>query len=115
MEQQPTFNELLINEVQLHPQLYDQQHRACTDNGERNAIWMTIAARIDDNITGMPSGFSISTNLRCILQYRMYRGVREETLASDAGPIQVLFYSLNKQICTILYKFCTVSFVNFVI
>uniref|UniRef100_A0A183BWC5 MADF domain-containing protein n=1 Tax=Globodera pallida TaxID=36090 RepID=A0A183BWC5_GLOPA len=47
-----TFNELLINEVRSHPQLYDQQHRVCTDNGERNAIWEVIASRIDDSVNG---------------------------------------------------------------
>lgn len=49
---QPTFNELLIQEVQCHPELYDQQHRVCTDNGERNMIWEVIAGRIDDSVTG---------------------------------------------------------------
>lgn len=49
---QPTFNELLIQEVQGHPELYDQQHRVCTDNGERNMIWEVIASRIDESVTG---------------------------------------------------------------
>jgi hypothetical protein len=48
----PTFNELLIQEVESHPELYDQHHRVCTDNGERNLIWEVIASRIDENITG---------------------------------------------------------------
>ncbi|CAD5215139.1 unnamed protein product [Bursaphelenchus xylophilus] len=48
----PTFNELLIREVQNHPELYDQQHRVCTDNEERNMMWEVIARRIDDNVTG---------------------------------------------------------------
>uniref|UniRef100_A0A7E4ZS99 MADF domain-containing protein n=1 Tax=Panagrellus redivivus TaxID=6233 RepID=A0A7E4ZS99_PANRE len=48
----PTFNELLIHEVRAHPELYDQQHRVCTDNGERNLIWESIAASIDDTVTG---------------------------------------------------------------
>uniref|UniRef100_A0AC35GJW4 MADF domain-containing protein n=1 Tax=Panagrolaimus sp. PS1159 TaxID=55785 RepID=A0AC35GJW4_9BILA len=47
-----TFNELLIKEVRSHPELYDQQHRVCTDNGERNLIWESIAARIDDSVSG---------------------------------------------------------------
>ncbi|CAD5210341.1 unnamed protein product [Bursaphelenchus okinawaensis] len=48
----PTFNELLIREVQNHPELYDQQHRVCTDNEERNMMWEVIARRIDENVTG---------------------------------------------------------------
>uniref|UniRef100_A0A915DLT1 Transcription factor BTF3 n=1 Tax=Ditylenchus dipsaci TaxID=166011 RepID=A0A915DLT1_9BILA len=51
-KQQPTFNELLIQAVQGHPELYDQQHRVCTDSGERNVIWENIANRIDQSITG---------------------------------------------------------------
>lgn len=51
-ERQPTFNELLIQEVQRHPELYDQHHRVCTDNEERNMIWDAIAAHIDENVTG---------------------------------------------------------------
>uniref|UniRef100_A0AC34EZR0 MADF domain-containing protein n=1 Tax=Panagrolaimus sp. ES5 TaxID=591445 RepID=A0AC34EZR0_9BILA len=47
-----TFNELLIQEVRSHPELYDQQHRVCTDNGERNLIWESIAARIDESVSG---------------------------------------------------------------
>lgn len=52
MSQQPTFNELLIQEVQNHPELYDQHHRVCTDNGERNLIWEEIAGRIDGSVPG---------------------------------------------------------------
>uniref|UniRef100_A0A914CPY0 MADF domain-containing protein n=1 Tax=Acrobeloides nanus TaxID=290746 RepID=A0A914CPY0_9BILA len=51
-ERPPTFNELLIQEVQRHPELYDQHHRVCTDNEERNMIWDAIASRIDGNVTG---------------------------------------------------------------
>ncbi|KAE9551375.1 hypothetical protein FO519_005406 [Halicephalobus sp. NKZ332] len=47
-----TFNELLIQQVRSHPELYDQQHRVCTDNGERNLIWENIANRIDDTVSG---------------------------------------------------------------
>lgn len=47
-----TFNELLIQQVRAHPELYDQQHRVCTDNGERNLIWENIANRIDDTVSG---------------------------------------------------------------
>uniref|UniRef100_A0AC34QHZ1 MADF domain-containing protein n=1 Tax=Panagrolaimus sp. JU765 TaxID=591449 RepID=A0AC34QHZ1_9BILA len=47
-----TFNELLIQQVRAHPELYDQQHRVCTDNGERNLIWEAIASRIDDTVSG---------------------------------------------------------------
>lgn len=49
---QPTLNELLIREVQKHPELYDKQHRICTDNSERNMIWEMIANRIDQSATG---------------------------------------------------------------
>ncbi|KAI1720142.1 alcohol dehydrogenase transcription factor myb/SANT-like domain-containing protein [Ditylenchus destructor] len=49
---QPTFNELLIQEVQGHPELYDQQHRVCTDSTERNVIWETISQKIDQSISG---------------------------------------------------------------
>uniref|UniRef100_A0A915N5F9 MADF domain-containing protein n=1 Tax=Meloidogyne javanica TaxID=6303 RepID=A0A915N5F9_MELJA len=51
-EHPATFNELLINEVRAHPQLYNQQHRVCTDNGERNVIWEVIAQRIDETVNG---------------------------------------------------------------
>ncbi|KAL7072645.1 hypothetical protein ACQ4LE_007833 [Meloidogyne hapla] len=51
-EHPATFNELLINEVKAHPQLYNQQHRVCTDNGERNVIWEVIAQRIDETVNG---------------------------------------------------------------
>ena len=64
-QRQPTFNELLIREVQAHPQLYDQQHRVCTDNGERNAIWEEIAERIDETVTG-----SISLTLYITYKYK---------------------------------------------
>ncbi|KAI6186195.1 MADF domain-containing protein [Aphelenchoides besseyi] len=52
VERPPTFNELLIREVQNHPELYDQQHRVCTDNEERNLMWEMIARKIDHNVTG---------------------------------------------------------------
>uniref|UniRef100_A0AC35TTH7 MADF domain-containing protein n=1 Tax=Rhabditophanes sp. KR3021 TaxID=114890 RepID=A0AC35TTH7_9BILA len=47
-----SFNELLIHRVKEFPELYDQQHRACTDNGERNKIWDMIATSIDSTIPG---------------------------------------------------------------
>ncbi|KAI6242652.1 MADF domain-containing protein [Aphelenchoides fujianensis] len=52
VDRPPTFNELLIREVQLHPELYDSTYRVCTDNEERNLMWEMIARRIDQNVTG---------------------------------------------------------------
>ncbi|KAI6183952.1 MADF domain-containing protein [Aphelenchoides bicaudatus] len=66
-ERPPTFNELLIYEVKQHPELYDQQHRVCTDSDERNCMWESIAQRIDENVT---AGFAKKRWLQLRDRYR---------------------------------------------